>query len=673
VLIACVSPADIHVDESINTLRYAERTRSITNALRQNVVKPKSPMKALRAENKRLRAQLAQLQSRVATLEEAGSVIVADTPTSELSYASSEAASDLTSPAASTPQNHVVRDELDGLQAKIRQAQNEARQARESSRSVFQNADRWRERIETEKNRKVDCIVSPILSYELSMGVDDGDSLIDDDDDCISFLSFDDSVRGDSYRLRAQVDALTSEKAALTESMLELTEMIESKRAELASIEQTFSERRTELRNAIEREVQRRNELVRMRRAEETGDDGMKLARELGKSLGEERSRNEELETRVSELERDGEFARSANAALRQRNESLEEEIQRLRDELATQKVTWEVPRPLNKHSYTNDDNEHDDVSTLTDIHHAELESITSCAEQEKAEEPTHNESKSSQTEEPDADKSDAIDKHHNVPFDEAKVLAEASNTAILVEKTKGNITSPDKHPETVKQMSPATLGSDPVQIRSHAEHILQLAERAIDRNSNASVCSSVASQGTDLMPIFEKQVVISNIENMNPDTCCCHGGLLNSKAEHVEFYLPQLTCTCGKLSSGSKIDEGGDPCALSTILRPWQANFLATLDLATAIDLVHAHKERGAILAKAMRKWRRDKGMLSVKTRSCAVALHIWARTCKSVIKHVREQKSLGLEPQRPDFLSVSQDLASVSTMGARSTHHVV
>lgn len=69
VLIACVSPASIHSDESLNTLRYAERTRSIKNYAKQNIVDDNvimSPAQcsALRAENRVLRARIANLTQR---------------------------------------------------------------------------------------------------------------------------------------------------------------------------------------------------------------------------------------------------------------------------------------------------------------------------------------------------------------------------------------------------------------------------------------------------------------------------------------------------------------------------------------------------------------------------------------------------------------------------------
>jgi hypothetical protein len=63
---------------------------------------------------------------------------------------------------------------------------------------------------------------------------------------------------------------------------------------------------------------------------------------------------------------------------------------------------------------------------------------------------------------------------------------------------------------------------------------------------------------------------------------------------------------------------------------------------------------------------------MLSVKTKSCRVALHIWHRTCKSVIQHVRQQQAQGVaQPQRPDFLEITvTDHTTVSTLGGGSAY---
>ena len=71
VMVACVSPADSNIDETVNTLRYAERTRSIKNAAIRNVVAtPLTPAEvaALRRENQMLKLQLFQAQAKVTSM-----------------------------------------------------------------------------------------------------------------------------------------------------------------------------------------------------------------------------------------------------------------------------------------------------------------------------------------------------------------------------------------------------------------------------------------------------------------------------------------------------------------------------------------------------------------------------------------------------------------------------
>jgi kinesin family protein 4/21/27 len=65
VMIACISPAESNAEESINTLRYAERTRNIKNSAVRNVVT--SGLSAgeaaeLRKENQQLKLELAQIR-----------------------------------------------------------------------------------------------------------------------------------------------------------------------------------------------------------------------------------------------------------------------------------------------------------------------------------------------------------------------------------------------------------------------------------------------------------------------------------------------------------------------------------------------------------------------------------------------------------------------------------
>jgi Kinesin motor domain len=68
VMISCVSPTDVDIEESINTLRYAERARSISNTIKRNVSQAllsPAQCEALTMENMRLKALVAKLQQRV--------------------------------------------------------------------------------------------------------------------------------------------------------------------------------------------------------------------------------------------------------------------------------------------------------------------------------------------------------------------------------------------------------------------------------------------------------------------------------------------------------------------------------------------------------------------------------------------------------------------------------
>jgi hypothetical protein len=64
IMLACVSPADFNLDESINTLRYATSARNIKNTATRNVIKSVSPEEAarLQRENQLLLAQVKEMQ-----------------------------------------------------------------------------------------------------------------------------------------------------------------------------------------------------------------------------------------------------------------------------------------------------------------------------------------------------------------------------------------------------------------------------------------------------------------------------------------------------------------------------------------------------------------------------------------------------------------------------------
>eukprot|EP00531_Pseudo-nitzschia_arenysensis_P000960 CAMPEP_0116125802 /NCGR_PEP_ID=MMETSP0329-20121206/6000_1 /TAXON_ID=697910 /ORGANISM="Pseudo-nitzschia arenysensis, Strain B593" /LENGTH=939 /DNA_ID=CAMNT_0003619857 /DNA_START=276 /DNA_END=3091 /DNA_ORIENTATION=+ len=67
IMVACVSPADFNIDETVTTLRYATNARNIKNTATRNVIKSLSPEEAakLQRENQLLKAQVAELQATI--------------------------------------------------------------------------------------------------------------------------------------------------------------------------------------------------------------------------------------------------------------------------------------------------------------------------------------------------------------------------------------------------------------------------------------------------------------------------------------------------------------------------------------------------------------------------------------------------------------------------------
>jgi hypothetical protein len=70
IMIACCSPADFNVEETINTLRYATQARNIKNSATANLVQTISQEEArkLKRENELLTAQIAELQETIKRL-----------------------------------------------------------------------------------------------------------------------------------------------------------------------------------------------------------------------------------------------------------------------------------------------------------------------------------------------------------------------------------------------------------------------------------------------------------------------------------------------------------------------------------------------------------------------------------------------------------------------------
>mmetsp|Transcript_28014 Transcript_28014/g.58683 ORF Transcript_28014/g.58683 Transcript_28014/m.58683 type:complete len:1015 (+) Transcript_28014:281-3325(+) len=70
IMIACVSPADFNVEETVNTLRYATQARNISNTATANLVETigQEEARKLKRENTLLKTQIAELEATIAKI-----------------------------------------------------------------------------------------------------------------------------------------------------------------------------------------------------------------------------------------------------------------------------------------------------------------------------------------------------------------------------------------------------------------------------------------------------------------------------------------------------------------------------------------------------------------------------------------------------------------------------
>lgn len=772
VLIACVSPAENNVEESINTLRYAERSRAITNSVKQNVIQEAlTPAEsvAMRTENQSLKAQVLHLKKRM---------MVEDSKRPKSNLLDEGLSRDGKS----------MGSGLSSLQAKLKQAEAEAKEARQHSLSVASTADRWKDRFNImvktstvsysldayrfsvpravyltahsifQRPISTENIPSPCLSLEMSLTPSPTEDFgLADDASFQSLSSRGGNSNGETFRLRSEVQTLVKQKLDLKDKLVGLSYMVKAKESQLSELDQDFQQQKTNLQDEIWKQERKRTELeqevnqmkLRIRllssdlKEDATEEQSFSsILRSLSGHKSEDSNREVEMRTnrvaapmkgpiegftpermvhrvekelneekiRRSRLENDLHRIAEENEELKLQNKNMLAEIQDyiIRDAVSTKggvNTGLTPDRLAVLDTMENDLNEVMARRSVLEIRCQSLEQEVSRTLDEKVQLSSQN--RALQTEiqslKDEIDSIQGEDSDSNSRTEPAAIRKHDS-------PVKVNDESLNKSSSSSRNMDKENNSavSEHEKIRSHAEKMLSWASHAIEKRhtSSQSVCSSMASSvGTEFRPIVlnpaplrapqtsgvptkgkppmmpssrlkaqeEPQVVISNLEKVNQAMeCTCESNAFSGNAEHVEFYLPKLgvTCSCGKKKEVD-IPVGSDPCALTNILRGWQADFLASNGITDAVEFVHAHKQRSGILAKEMRRWRKMKGMVSVKTKSCSIALHIWSRTCKAIVVAVRAQKANGTEKlRRPDFMDVTiaSDNRTVSTLGLGS-----
>ena len=214
--------------------------------------------------------------------------------------------------------------------------------------------------------------------------------------------------------------------------------------------------------------------------------------------------------------------------------------------------------------------------------------------------------------------------------------------------------------------------------------------------NRDRGADASGAFPSLTLPPRQKKNVSLSETDNVihnldyvdeSPVICCeCAASAFSGNEPESEFYLPKLglACSCGgnEAQLADRASFSRNPEALASILRPWQCDFLATLDVATADELLRSHKADANSMARSMKLWRMREGMAPCRSKECYIALKIWSRTCKVVLRSIREQRELAAEGgaegedvtvEKPHFLDITfadtHTIASISTLGQMSS----
>ena len=141
-----------------------------------------------------------------------------------------------------------------------------------------------------------------------------------------------------------------------------------------------------------------------------------------------------------------------------------------------------------------------------------------------------------------------------------------------------------------------------------------------------------------------EEQWVIQNFTSTTENIGCeCSISAFSGNEDLIMFFLPKvgMACNCGH--NENKLVNMHNPTALENILRQWQVDFVKSFGIHTGEEFIKSMRHSSSILARGLRQWRKKNDMTSFKTTSCATALEIWSKVCKSYIRSIRRQTLAG------------------------------
>jgi len=690
IMIACVSPHDNAKESVLPTLNFAERCRSIQCHVRQNTISQasflnpstnRSPngedgnMQEVQTENKRLNGLLLKYKRRLRLLQgkDSSKEVTANGSFDEASLSS-------TSTASTSWRNQQALSK--NLRAKLEQAQREAHTARSNSQKIMDQM----ERLQNLKMKRNSLVADEGLNSSKQSGQKSPDQKVgsiinvchDDVEDTIGLAESNSLTASISMASSHESDSSIENKKSVLEHQLSgLKQQIQAAQADLEDLQKEHSTSRDELQSEIAGLRSLRDQLktevvfYQHQHANRTND----LLRTLSGSDDDEKdgtSPFEDDDVVLSSDQTGGDLSSTQGKQsseldeVKKENASLKLQLEELRQQIkpadSTQPHVNNLPTQI---SVPTTSNIRQQEMTERKLETGVVEKSKTAEEQEHGLPPPPPKlKKQKHSRWPRLKKRSSSSKSE----DSQGRLWLAKTSASKSEDSQGRFWLPKpRRPMWVKTNSQNTNGKE--EVSPHfSTNTLGSASMA-DTNASGSDdfemlrepgkheggASSSVSPARSRMESFNTpgSPIISNLESLGaiggPCMACQSNGEnpFPGKQEDVEFFLPALTivCSCGR--SQNKIPKhSDDPCALKNILRDWQVQFLADLGVSETSQFVRIVNKRTSRLARMLLSWRKDHDMKEYRTKSCSVALHIWARTCNAVRKTVQEQN--GQSPSR-------------------------
>jgi hypothetical protein len=625
-MIACISPNNINMKESVNTLRYAQRAKQIINTVKPNVVSRSraSESIAIKRENDIMKKQVADLMKRLGELKESVAMREVLFP-DEVKDENEENKSQTENTVPCNENGNVPSTEV-----------NTKQEDSDSTNPCFFDAFNLKDGVYDDFQSKDTFEESSICNFSAASSItmlDDSycDTLDMDVTEKKEVLQRLEEESSQMHKhLEVMADQLEEALKRLREATLQKAD-IEDGVKEMEVTKQRIKIEIDTLRNQIRVLTDERKELL------EDVEEEQELVQVISLLNGEQDARRKAEEELIKAQ---GEVASSSaeRDVLRNKVGEIEAEVDKLKSQL---KAMAEENKNLKKELSFNASEKEKSVDLVppAEILKAEATKSEQRAIRQHANKLLFWANKS-------------VEENHS--FSDISTILDSADTSVasgnsrmskfsiskLTRKGKGRDKRKGKDKKMFKQLPP--LPKAPTVKSSQPKETID------------GPCASDTS--------------LSGL----PDEVCTCSNVFGRNKDEMEFFLPRLTnslCTCGKMA---KEDESriGEPSSLENILHSWQTNFLSTVGILDVEELSSVEDDRRHAIAKAMKAFRRvHYPKMPVKTKACAVALHVWIKTAKVYKKTVDEFDEKTSLPM-PNFLDISFASRddSISTIGCRS-----